>query len=226
MSVVSSVGCTVESVASRRRRATVADSWVGFLVTLGMAAPRAAAVLEAVRQLRRPGRPVHARVERHAELALVQQRVILVGADVAVEAACLADVVGGGFVILDQKDKGALDASDMTWHALLAICSADGLVGLRVVKGSVLQKACKAAMLAAQQAGSDANYSRDVALARPNPGMVSRVSSARMFGSQQMRDWAAGESNLLRQLVCSPVDNGGGGGPVERAAVLTRGKTT
>ena len=90
MSVVSSVGCTVESAESRRRRESVADSRVGCLVIPGMAAPKAVAVLEAVRQLRRPGRPVHARVERHAELALAQQRIILVNADVAADAACMA----------------------------------------------------------------------------------------------------------------------------------------
>ena len=77
---------------------------MGFLDISGMAVPRAVAVLEALRQLRRPGRPVHGRVERHAELALVQQRVVLVNADVAADAAVVADVVGGGFVILDAKD--------------------------------------------------------------------------------------------------------------------------
>ena len=154
---------------------------------------------------------MHARVERDAELALAQQRVVLVNADVAADAAAFADVVGGGFVIIDSKDKGDLDPADMTWHALIAACSADGVVALRVVKGSVVQKACKAEKAAIVQAGSPANYKRDVALARPDPAMVARVSERIRFGTVPMREWAAQESSLLSQLICAPVANGGGG---------------
>ena len=150
MSSVSRVGCTVEYAVTRRRRRVVADSAQGRVVLLAMAEPVALGVLDAVRRLRRPGRPVHARVERDAELALAQQRVVLVNADVAADAAAFADVVGGvvqkackaegchcasgltgqlqarrgtgkaGFVIIDSKDKGDLDPADTSTRSIAA----------------------------------------------------------------------------------------------------------
>ena len=183
---------------------------MSVLVLSSMAESAVEAVLSAIRTLRRPSRPVHARVERHAELALAQQRIVHVSADVAAEAAAFSDVVGGAFVIIDSKDKGVVDSADMTWTALVALCSADGLVALRAIKGSVIQKACKAAEDAIKQAGSADNYRRDVALARPNPAMVARVSEERMFGSEPLRAFAEAECAELEPLICSPVESGGG----------------
>ena len=89
----------------------------------------------------------------------------------------------------------------------------------------MIQKACKAAEEAIRQAGSADNFKRDVALARPNPAMVARVSEERMFGSEPLRAFAAEECTTLEPLICSPVDSGGGGvAPADfvRAGVLVR----
>ena len=84
---------------------------MSVLVLSSMAESAVEATLSAIRTLRRPSRPVHARVERHAELALAQQRIVHVSADVAAEAAAFSDVVGGAFVVIDSKDKGVVDSA-------------------------------------------------------------------------------------------------------------------